>query len=499
MTIPKRIVILGGGTAGWMAACLMQQRWGPRGTAVTLIESSDIGIIGVGEGSTPQLKHFFDRLGLAETEWMPRCNATYKVGIGFEGWSHAPGHERYFHPFTSDFDPHTLGDFFANAYARRNGFDVPAHPDRFLVPGRLAADRRGPFADEAFPFEVSYGYHFDAVLLGRYLREVATARGVTHVDTRIASVDLGPDGDVAALVADDGTRFEADLFVDASGFRALVVEQALGEPHIGFGENLFNDRAVVAPSPLPPEGPGSATRATALSAGWAWHIPLTHRVGNGYVYSSRFIADEEAAAELRAHAGLAPDAEVRHLTMRVGRLERSWVRNALAIGLSQGFVEPLEATALHIVLATVEGFIVAAESPDEPAARDAFNAAIARRYDGIRDYIVAHYRAAKRADTDYWRAVTANDTLSDELKAMFTAWFTGADIAETVAALGIGGYYSPMSWHCLFGGYGNYPGRLQPPPATMPRADMARIDRFGRACAGHFAPHREALARLECA
>ena len=170
MAIPGRICILGGGTAGWMAACLLNDRWGRSGTEVTLIESSEIGIIGVGEGSTPQLKAFFDRLGISEAEWMPRCNATYKVGIGFEGWSNRPGHERYFHPFPTDLDAHTVGDFFANAYFRRNGIDVPAHPDRFFVPGRLADERRAPFADAGFPFDVSYGYHFDAVLVGRFLR-----------------------------------------------------------------------------------------------------------------------------------------------------------------------------------------------------------------------------------------------------------------------------------------------------------------------------------------
>lgn len=495
MAIPGRICILGGGTAGWMSACLLNDRWGRSGTEVTLIESSEIGIIGVGEGSTPQLKAFFDRLGISEAEWMPRCNATFKVGIGFEGWSDRPGHERYFHPFPADLDAHTVGDFFANAYFRRNGIDVPAHPDRFFVPGRLADERRAPFADAGFPFDVSYGYHFDAVLVGRFLREVATARGVTHLDARIAEVEMAPDGRVAALRAEDGRRFEADLFVDASGFRAMILEGALGEPHRNFVSNLFNDSAVVTPTPLPEEGPGTATRATALSAGWAWHIPLTHRAGNGYVYSSRYIDDDAAAAELRTHLGLAADVEVRHLKMRVGRFERSWVSNCLAIGLAQGFIEPLEATALHVVLATVEGYIDAAERPDEEAARQQFNDAVAARYEGIRDYIVAHYRAARRADTEYWRDATSHDELSDSLKGLFTAWFTGKDVEEEVLRQGIAKYYTPISWHCLFAGYGQFPERLQPAQPGMRVADMARVDRFVAACTPHYAPHREALAR----
>ena len=480
-----------------MAACLFQQRWGAVGTKVTLIESSDIGIIGVGEGSTPQLKAFFDEIGIAEAEWMPRCHATYKVGIAFHGWSDVAGFERYFHPFPSDLDVHTAGDLFANARLRRHGIDAPAHPDLFFVPARLADERRAPLAPTDFPFDCGYGYHFDAVLVGQYLREVATARGVVHVDTKIASVVMSDGGDVAALVSENGQRFDADLFVDASGFRAMIIEGALNEPHRAFADNLFNDRAVVTPTPLPSEGPGVATRATALSAGWAWQIPLTSRVGNGYVYSSRYISDEDAAAELRDHLGLAKDAEVRHLKMRVGRIERSWSRNCLAIGLAQGFIEPLEATALHIVLATVEGFIAAQQQPDDGAARDAFNADIARRYEGIRDYIVAHYRAARRSDTEYWRDATRHNHLSESLKDLFTAWFTGGDMVAEVAAQDIAQYYAPISWHCLFGGYGNYPTQVAPPPEHVRIADIARIERFVAACASHYPAHRDALARLE--
>lgn len=492
---PARVCILGGGTAGWMAACLLQQAWGARGTSVTLIESSDIGIIGVGEGSTPQLKHFFDRLGIAEASWMPRCNATYKVGIAFHGWSDKPGFDHYFHPFPSDLDRHTAPDLVRNAWLRRNGADVVAHPDRFFVPTRLAERGLAPLAAANFPFEASYGYHFDAVLVGRYLREVATQRGVTHVDARIESVELAANGDVAALRADDGRQFEADLFVDASGFRAVIAEAALGGRHLPFDSNLFNDSAVVTPTPLPADGPGTCTRATAMRAGWAWHIPLTKRVGNGYVYSSRYIDQDSAADELRGHLGLSPDTEVRNLKMRVGRLEQSWHRNCLAIGLAQGFIEPLEATALHIVLATVEPFIAAMDRDGE-AGRDAFNASIARRYEGIRDYIVCHYRAAGRRDTDYWRDATGHDRLSDSLKGLFTAWFTGGDLDAEVARQDIAHYYSSISWHCLLGGYGNYPTRLEPPPAAIRQADMDRIDHFVATCASHFPAHAAVLGRL---
>ena len=491
---PASIIVLGGGTAGWMAAHLMRQRWAGQGTRISLIESKDIGIIGVGEGSTPQLKAFFDKIGVSETEWMPRCNATYKAGIEFHGWSDRAGHERYFHPFPTDVDHFTQPRFFYATRARRTGRDVPAHPDPFYVPTRIARDGRAPVAPANFPFFVSYGYHFDAFLIGAFLAELGTSRGIDHVEARIASVELGNDGAVQALVAEDGRRFEAELFVDASGFRAAIIEGALGEPHRTFAENLFNDRAVVTPTPLPAEGVHACTRSTAKSAGWIWHIPLTNRIGNGYVYSSRYIDPDDAAAELRTHLGLSEDAELRHLQMKCGRIERSWVKNCLAVGLAQGFLEPLEATALHIVIVTVETFLDAWENDR----RDAFNAAIARRYEGIRDYIVCHYRTALRRDTDYWRDAAKLEALSDSLKGIITAWFTGADLEEEVMRQDIAPYYPPLSWHCMLAGYGNFPdnSRLQPPGPDIVPVDMDDIERFVAGCAMNFPTHAEALRRL---
>lgn len=492
---PRSVVILGGGTAGWMTANLLHRHWGAQGTRVTLIESSGIGIIGVGEGSTPQLKAFFDELGIDEAEWMPRCNATYKAGIEFSGWSDKPGYERYFHPFPTEIDGFTQRKFFYATHVRRAGRDVPAHPDPFFLTTRIAREGLAPLAPANFPFAVSYGYHFDAHLIGAFLRDFGTARGIDHVDARIASVELGGQGDVKALVAEDGRRFEAELFVDASGFRATIIEQALKEPHRPFGENLFNDRAVVAPTPLPAGGIQACTRSIAKSAGWIWNIPLTNRVGNGYVYSSRYIDRDAAAAELRAHLGLGEDAEVRHLEMRCGRIERSWVRNCLAVGLAQGFLEPLEATALHIVLATVNAFVAAWDKD----ARDPFNAAIARRYEGIRDYLVCHYRTARRRDTDYWRDATGNDRLSDSLKGVITAWFTASDLEQEVLRQDIAAYYPPMSWHCMLAGYGNFPDDrlLKPPGPDVAPIDVGEVERFVGGCAMNFPRLSDALERLK--
>jgi tryptophan 6-halogenase len=497
--IGHRFVILGGGTAGWMAACLIAKRWPQHD--VTVIESPDIGIIGVGEGSTPQLRAFFDTLGLTEAEWMPKCNATYKAGISFHGWSERPGFEQYFHPFHTQLDGFTEPQFAFHTRARRTGRDVWAHPDRFFLGAKLAAERLAPVAADSFPFEIGYGYHFDAVRVGQFLRDHAVQKlGVLHLERTINEVLLDAEGNVQALLAADEELIVGDFFLDCSGFRAAIIQKALGEPFLPFAENLFNDRAVAMPTPTDEGDIGSATRATALSAGWAWKIPLTNRTGNGYVYSSRHIDPESAEAELRTHLGmLDADIEARHLQMNVGRIERSWVKNCLAVGLSQGFIEPLEATALHIVQATVEGFIDAYENGGmtaEHAVR--FNVDIARRYDGIRDYIVAHYRINQRTDSAYWRENAANTALSDDLKAIMTAWFTGADLGEEIARLNVARYYSSLSWHCLLAGYGTFPSdaKLSRPEADLALADMANVDNFIARCAKNFEPHSAMLSKI---
>lgn len=497
---PHRFVILGGGTAGWMAACLIAHRLGAK-AAVTLVESPEIGIIGVGEGSTPQMKAFFDELGIAERQWMPRCNATYKTGIRFRGWSERLGFESYFHPFQTEIDYHTAPTFYFHTRMRRSGRDVWAHPDRFFLSARLGADRLGPIPAENFPFDIGYGYHFDATLVGEFLRDHAvTALNISHLPRRIASIRQHENGDIAALIDDQGEAITGDFFIDASGFRSALLQETLGEPFESFASNLFNDAAVAMPAPNDGAELSCETGATALSAGWAWRIPLTNRTGNGYVYSSSFIDADAAEAELRRHLGLT-DAAVpaRHLKMKVGQVRRSWVANCLAVGLAQGFIEPLEATALHIVHSTVSAFIDAYAGHNFTRDRIAeFNARIHARYEGIRDYIVCHYRMNQRADGEYWRANAANQHLSDNLKNVLTTWFKAGELDQVVNDLDIARYYAPLSWHCLLAGYGQFPAdaRLQPPEADLPVADMAKIDDFVARCARNFVPHSALLERL---
>lgn len=484
---PPDVVVLGGGSAGWITAALLAKAWG--GAALTVVESPEIGIIGVGEGSTPQLKFLFDHLGIAEAEWMAACDATFKLGIRFTGWSARPGFESYFHPFPGPIDLHTEPGFAHNCMLARRGFEVAAHPDGWFLAARLAGEGKSPHPAPSFPFPPSYGYHFDAFKLGAFLRDWCVARGVTHVAAKVGEVALAENGDVAALVLEDGRRIAGDVFVDCSGFRSLIMQEALGERFVSYADALFADRAVVLPTSAP-EKFRPQTEAIAMSAGWRWSIPLTTRTGNGYVYSSRFISDEDAEAELRAAAGAPPEVEARFLRMKVGRVERSWHRNCLAAGLAQGFVEPLEATALHIVITTALDFAHSfAAGGFGSQHRDTFNAGIAARYDGIRDYIVAHYRMNQRSG-DYWRACAASQTLSDPLKGMMTAWFTHEDMMRANHAInGDNPAYSAMSWHALFAGYGTFPPpeRMQPLPPQVPAADPAATASLLAACAANFA------------
>lgn len=494
-----RFVILGGGTAGWMAACLLAKQWPQHD--VVVVESPDIGIIGVGEGSTPQLKAFFDTLGIAEAEWMPKCNATYKAGISFHDWSTRAGFEKYFHPFHTGLDHHTDRKFFFQTRARRTGRNVYAHPDRFFLPARIAAEKRAPVPAQDFPHDIGYGYHFDATLVGRTLRDHAvTNLGVTHLVRTVTHVEIDNVGDVQSLLTNDGEHIKGDFFVDCSGFVGTIIQKALNERFIPFADNLFNDAAVAMPTPNDDGDLASETQATALSTGWAWRIPLTNRAGNGYVYSSTYIDADAAETELRRHLGLMDsDVAARHLKMHVGRVERCWVGNCLAVGLSQGFIEPLEATALHIVQATVEGFIEAFERGGfTKAFADEVNNNLAERIEGIRDYIVAHYRMNQRQDTQYWGDNARNDALSDNLKTLMTAWFTGADLTAEVNRLGIGKYYSALSWHCLFAGYGAFPAdeRLTASLEGLDLADMDDVDAFLSKQLVNFRSHREMLQRL---
>ena len=491
-----QIVILGGGTAGWITASAMIHSWAEKDIAITLIESPDIGTVGVGEGSTPRMKLFFDSIGVHESEWMPRCNASYKNGISFVDWSSRPGFKRYFHPFVSVVDQHTTTAFYFNTYARRLGIDVHAHPDRFFLAAKLSENRQGPIPNENFPFGIEYGYHFDAGLVGAFLKQKARARGVNYLAAKVVDVQQASNGEITGLVTDAGETIDGDFFIDCSGFRGTLIQKTLGVKFRSFADNLFNDAAVVLPTESTEEI-GSQTVSTAMKHGWAWEIPLTHRTGNGYVYSSSFCSPNDAEHELRAHLGLLEsDTEARHLKMKVGRVEEHWHRNCLAIGLSQGFIEPLEATALNLVCNTVHDFIETVNAEGfAGSGRDNFNARTNERFEWIRDYIVAHYIMNSRDDTEYWRQNGNNKHVSESLRQILQIWTTGKSLNQEMERLEIRSSYTAMSWYCLLAGYGYYPDS-KPELANNPAAskiDMHEIDEFIRRCALNFRSQNEAL------
>ncbi|WP_041522573.1 tryptophan halogenase family protein [Gilvimarinus agarilyticus] len=494
---PKKILIVGGGTAGWMAANLIMAHWGD--VEVCLLESSDIGAVGVGEGSTPHLKLFFDAMGVSESEWMPRCNATYKNGIYFSDWSFVPGHKEYFHPFPAQVDDLTVPMFFHNVKARMQGEEAQAHPDHYFLESYLTHNNLGPLAAECFPFSVGYGYHFDSGLLGQFLAEKAIEKGLTRIDGTVTEVVLDSEGHITSVRLGDDSLLDADFFIDCSGFRSLLLQGALKVSFKSYKENLFNDAAVVLPTEIS-EVITPATRSTALSNGWAWKIPLVNRYGNGYVYSSNYINADQAETQLRQHLNLMEvDVDARHLTMKVGRAEKHWEKNCLAVGLSQGFIEPLEATALALTFDTVMLFMRHYEDGHftNKFERE-FNDAINVKFEAVRDYIVCHYKANQRVDTEYWRDNAANTNLSERLRAILNLWASSETFAKDMRAQNLDVGYQAKSWACLLAGYGAFP--RQRPNKSQARAsshaDMEQLADFIRRCGLNFRDHNELLAHM---
>jgi len=496
----KHIVVVGGGAAGWMTALLLStSKFGAR-LKVTVLESPAVDVIGVAEGSTPWLRGFFDSLGIDEAEWMPACNATYQCGVRFEGWCTRPGHETYFHPFPSMLDNLTMPQFLRNVHARLGGADVPAHPDRFFLSPRVAAEGRAPRPVHEFPFDIGYGYHFDATLLGAFLRTKALERGVGRVVRQMNSASLDERGDIRALELDGGDSLAADFFVDCSGLDSVLIGKALQTPYVSFSDVLFNDAAIAMPTPAG-DGPlMSQTVATGMKHGWASRIPLASRNGNGYFYSSAHVSADAAETELRTQLGLLDaDVSAQHLRLRAGRHAKHWNRNCAAIGLSQGFIEPLDATALHFVQRAAASLVDVLERGDfGEAAQAAFNDGLNARVDGERDYIVLHYKCNTRTDTEYWRANAANGALSEPLQALLRAWLSARPIAPDIDSGRIGIGYATLSWYCLLAGVGLFP-EVDPARTASSRdagGDLEGIDDLVRRGTLNFPDHRAWLSDI---
>jgi tryptophan halogenase len=400
----RSVLILGGGTAGWMAAAVLARAFG-RTLEITLLESEEIGIVGVGEATIPQIQHINQFLGLPETEFLRATQGTYKLGIQFLDWRR-PG-DRYLHAFggigmslgltpfqhywlraRAEGDPRPLWDYSLNAAA--------AAADRFAVLERL------PGA----PLDgLRHAYHFDASLYAQVLRARAEAGGVRRVEGKFAAAAQdGESGLLRSVRLEDGRVLEGDLFVDCSGFRGLLIEGVLSAGYHDWSAHLPCDRAVAAPCghgrPLHPY-----TQATAREAGWQWRIPLQHRVGNGHVYCSSFLSDDAAARMLLDTLETPALAEPRFLRFTTGVRKALWVKNCVALGLASGFLEPLESTSIHLIQSCLARFL--SMFPDrsfDPAAIAEFNRQSLFEFEKIRDFIILHYWANEKEDQPFWRA-----------------------------------------------------------------------------------------------
>ncbi len=493
----QSIVILGGGTAGWITANLMATHWPD--VKITLVEAPDIGIIGVGEGSTPPLKGFMDTVGIAEKDWMPACNATYKVGINFKNWSVKPGFEQYIHPFLCQPDHFSVPGFFHNSYLIRKGVDLEGHPDHFFLASEMIRKNLSPVAPDNFPFEINYGYHFDSGLLGQFLAKHAESKGVVYKKAKVEHVVLKNNGDIDYLETQDGEKIFADLFVDSSGFRGKLIQETLKVPFISYADSLYNDSAVVFATE-PEEDISPRTESTALKYGWAWHIPLTNRSGNGYVYSSKYVSHEDAEKEFREHLGIDDSVEARRLSFRVGCVSEHWSKNCLAVGLSQGFIEPLEATALDMVQETVVRFMEAVnQHGNSQRGRQSFNQRITNRFNAIKDYIVCHYRVVSRTDTQYWRDCGSNEKISSSLRSILMTWMQGNNITDELERQKLDAYFPNVSWNCLLAGKGIYPSKaqLKPDAELSAKYPMDKTKRYIEGCALNFENHGKALRTLK--
>ncbi|HVY84405.1 MAG TPA: tryptophan halogenase family protein [Caulobacterales bacterium] len=394
----KRVVIAGGGTSGWVTAAALSKQLGPL-LDITLIESEEIGTVGVGEATFPTIRTFHKLLELDEQEFLRETRGSIKLGISFENWARRG--DRYIHSFGVIGKSSWMADFhhFWLA-AKAAGYGGEA--------GEYCFEHQAALAHKFYTSEtspISYAYHFDASLYARFLRKMSETRGVTRIEGKITEVKQNAEsGFIEAVVLQSGQRVDGDFFIDCSGFRGLLIEQTLKAGYEDWGHWLRNDSALALQTEFSGDIP-PYTRAIAHDVGWQWKIPLQHRQGTGYVYSSAHISDEDARKVLMANLDGDIRVELRLLRFRTGRRRKSWVKNCVAVGLSGGFVEPLESTSIHLIQIGVTRLIQLFPFGDRmETLADRYNEMSQIEYERIRDFIVLHYKATERDDTPYWRA-----------------------------------------------------------------------------------------------
>lgn len=481
--MPSSVVIVGGGTAGWMTASYLKAAFGDQ-LSVTLVESKNVPTIGVGEATFSTIRHFFAYLGLEENDWMPATHATYKLAIRYENWR-AKGHY-FYHPFerSRSVDGVSLADWWLHkrpsADYDRDCSVVAALCDakrspRYLEGALLERDfveygsaelSRSTMTEQTTQFP--YAYQFDATLLAKFLTKYGTDRGVRHVLDDVVEIGVDARGYLTHVRTKESGDLAGDLFIDCTGFRGMLLNKRLGVPFLSYQDSLPNDSAVAlrVPVDMAEHEMGPYTKATAQNAGWIWTIPLFGRIGTGYVYASGYCTPDEAERTLREFVGpAADDLPANHIRMRVGRSENSWVNNCVAIGLSSGFVEPLESTGIFFIQNAVEQLVKHFPSgQDDDKLRKSYNRQVANVMDGVREFLVLHYFAAKRHDNQYWQDAKTRE-MPDGLAERIEQWQVKLPDEDTIFPYYHG--FEPYSYIAMIFGLGGLNMRSLPGLAMM--------------------------------
>ncbi|MBB3763147.1 tryptophan halogenase family protein [Sphingomicrobium lutaoense] len=489
---PIRVVIAGGGTAGWMAAATLIKVMG-RAVSIRLVESEGIGTVGVGEATIPQIRHLNRLFELDEAQFLQATNGSIKLGIEFLGWDRPD--EAYMHAFGTAGRAIGVAPF-RHAWRRGEALGM-ARPFGAYSFNEVAARalRYHPQAGGGAIPHLVHAYHFDAALYARMLRGLAEQGGAQRTEGRIETVDRdGETGDVQAILLDNGERIEGDLFIDCTGFRALLIGDTLGVGYEDWSHWLPCDRAWAVPSER--AGPFRPyTQSIAHRAGWQWRIPLQHRTGNGHVFCSRFIAEEEARDILLANLEGQPQAEPRLIRFTTGRREAAWSHNVVALGLSAGFMEPLESTSIHLIQSGIERLLrFFPDRGDYRLRRDKFNSLTRFEWERIRDFLIGHYKFNRREGESFWdacRAMAVPDTLSEK-RALFEESGTIHREGEEL--------FTEEGWQQLFLGQGVMPRSWHPTVEPIDEAELQKLldiiaDAYA-ARAGKLPGHAEYLEKI---
>lgn len=493
----KSIVIVGGGTAGWMTAAALAKVLGRDYADITLVESDAIGIVGVGEATIPQINTYNRMLGLDEDEFVRRTKGSFKLGIEFVDWTRL-GH-RYMHPFGSygiDMEGLSFHAFWQRLKLAGLAADVADYSLMATAAKRNKFMR--PFDAGNSPLSrITYAFHFDAGLYSLYLRSLAEENGVVRREGRIVNVvQRGEDGFIEAVELEDGDRIGAELFIDCSGFRGLLIEQTLKAGFADWSAWLPCDRAMVVPCEGVPELT-PYTRSTAQKAGWQWRIPLQHRIGNGYVYCSNFISDDEATASLLANLDGEALAEPRQVRFTTGHRRKYWDKNCVAIGLSSGFMEPLESTSIWMIQTGIARLL--SNFPDRNFSQvhiDRYNRVLIEETEYIRDFLILHYKASERDDSPFWdycRNMNIPERLDEKIRLYRDNGRTFRENDEL---------FNDTSWFAVLTGQYGAP-RSYDPVADLLSLDETRqrLDQIRQAVANsadYMTDHREFI-RQNCA